>query len=59
VITVKDLVDGRVFVLRMASERFREELMKSNMSYEKMVGRLRMEKNGCMNLVDESRLRDK
>ena len=58
--TVKDLLDGRVFVLKMGSEQFREELMRSGMSYEKMVGRLRMERNGSMNFIDSSaRARDK
>jgi len=40
--TVKDLLDGRQYSLRMESEKFREELLKNGMSYEKMVGCLRM-----------------
>ena len=40
--TVKDLADNRQYSLKMEGEKFKEEYMASGMSYELMVGRLRM-----------------
>ena len=42
VFTVKDLADNRQYSLKMEGDKFKEELLASGMSYELMVGRLRL-----------------
>jgi hypothetical protein len=39
---VKDLADNRVYILKLEGDKFKEEFLASGMSYELMVGRLRM-----------------
>jgi hypothetical protein len=48
---VRDLADGKEYTLTMPGDRFKEELARSRLSYESLVGRLRMEKNGEMVLA--------
>lgn len=43
---VKDLTQSKEYQLSMEGARFKEELANANLSYEKMVGRLRMLKTG-------------
>lgn len=46
--TVKDLMESKTYQLSMEGERFKEELAACQLSYEKMIGKLRMEKQGQM-----------
>lgn len=56
VFSIKDLADNRQYSLKMEGEKFKEEYASSGMSYELMVGRLRMEKNGCMKFMEQDSL---
>lgn len=45
---VKDILSGKEYHLTMPAEQFREQLMHCGLSYQKLVGRLRMDKGGSM-----------
>ena len=46
--TIVNLADSKLSELSMNTEKFREHLAECNYSYERMIGRLRMDKNGEM-----------